>query len=66
MKLGGNTKFDAYITKFKHWDEAVNPETAYSAYMEGNGQGVSNFMSNYGLDVLVKKDDVEQSKFTLF
>lgn len=66
MKLGGTTRFDAYITKFKHWDEATNPETAYSAYIEGNGQGVQNFMANYGLDVLVKKDDVEQSKFTLF
>ena len=55
MKLGGTTRFDAYITKFKHWDEATNPETAYSAYMEGNGQGVQNFMANYGLDVLVKK-----------
>jgi hypothetical protein len=66
MKLGGTSRFDAYVTKFKHWDDAISPEIAYSNYMEGNGEGLKNFLSNYGLDVLIKKDNVEQSKFTLF
>ena len=30
MKLGGNSRWDAYVTKFKHWSGPVNPETAHS------------------------------------
>ena len=67
MKLGGSSRYDAYITKFKHWPSAVNPETAWATYMEGNGQSsFKNWMSSYGLDVLLKKDNVEQTKFSLF
>jgi hypothetical protein len=67
MKLGGTTRYDAYITKFKHWSSSVNPETAWTTYMEGNGQSTfKNWMSSYGLDVLLKKDNVEQTKFSLF
>jgi hypothetical protein len=67
MKLGGTTRYDAYITKFKHWPSSVNPETAWTTYMEGNGQSTfKNWMSSYGLDVLLKKDNVEQTKFSLF
>jgi|UniRef100_A0A6C0IN50 hypothetical protein len=67
MKLGGNTRFDAYVSRFKHWSSSINPETAWTAYMNGNGQGVmKNWFSAYGLDVLVKKDNIEQTKFSLF
>lgn len=67
MKLGGSSRYDAYITKFKHWPSSVNPETAWTTYMEGNGQSTfKNWMSSYGLDVLLKKDNVEQTKFSLF
>lgn len=67
MKLGGTTRYDAYVTKFKHWPSSVNPETAWTTYMEGNGQSTfKNWMSSYGLDVLLKKDNVEQTKFSLF
>lgn len=67
MKLGGGTRFDAYVSRFKHWSSAINPETAWATYMQGNGQGaMKNMLSAYGLDVLIKKDNVEQTKLSLF
>ncbi len=67
MKVGGSSRFDAYVSRFKHWSSSINPETAWSTYMQGNGQSsFKNWMSTYGLDILVKKDNLEQTKFTLF
>lgn len=67
IELGGENRWDAYVTKFKHWSGPVNPETAHSEYLSGNGQSsFRNFFSRYGLDILIKKDDVEQTKLSIF
>lgn len=67
MKLGGGSRWDAYASKFKHWSGPVNPEEAHSTYLEGNGQSsFNNYFSRYGLDILIKKDDVEQTKLSIF
>lgn len=67
ITLGGGITWDAYVTKFKHWSGPVNPETAHSEYLSGNGQSsFRNFFSRYGLDILIKKDDVEQTKLSIF
>ena len=67
INLGDEDTWDAYVTKFKHWSGPVNPETAHSEYLSGNGQSsFRNFFSRYGLDILIKKDDVEQTKLSIF
>jgi hypothetical protein len=67
MYLAKSTKYDAYVARFKHWSSPINPETAWSTYMQGNGQSTfKNWLSAYGLDILIKKDNVEQTKMTLF
>jgi hypothetical protein len=67
MILGGETTFDAYISKFQHWDKPTDPQTAWNTYNEGNGQGsMKNFVSSYGIDLSILKDNVEQSKYKIF
>uniref|UniRef100_A0A6C0J0P9 LamG-like jellyroll fold domain-containing protein n=1 Tax=viral metagenome TaxID=1070528 RepID=A0A6C0J0P9_9ZZZZ len=67
MNLGGGTTFDAYISKFQHWDKPVDPQTVWDTYNEGNGQGnMTNFVSSYGIDLSILKDNVEQSKYKIF
>lgn len=67
MVLGGGTEFDAYISKFQHWDKPVDPQTVWDTYNEGNGQGnMKNFVSSYGIDLSILKDNVEQSKYKIF
>jgi hypothetical protein len=67
MKLGGSTRFDAFVSRFKHWSSSINPEIAWSTYMQGNGQGsFKSWLSAYGLDILIMKDNTEYSKLTLF
>jgi hypothetical protein len=67
MKLGGTTRFDAFVSRFKHWSSSINPEIAWSTYMQGNGQGAfKSWLSSYGLDLLVMKDNTSYSKLTLF
>ena len=56
--------FDGYITKFKRWAEPLNPQKVYDLYMEGNGR--SGILPAYGVDLSLFKDNIEQSKFTLF
>lgn len=66
MIIGGGTTFDAYISKFQHWAEPVDPQTVWSEYMGGNGQGgITSAMSSYGINLSIIKDNIEQSKYSL-
>jgi hypothetical protein len=60
--------FDAYVSKFKRWDSGpVDPQTAWSAYMEGNGTNpILGALGNYGASISVLKNNVENSKLVLF
>jgi len=61
------TSFDAYAAMFKRWTGPVDPQTAWSNYMEGNGgNSLSKTLSSYGINVAILKDNVVQSKFALF
>lgn len=65
LQLGGSA-WDAYVARVKHWSNPVNPEEVWSTYMDGNGQGaVGSWLSKYGLDILIKKDNMEHRKLTL-
>ena len=70
MLLGGATpptNYDAYIAKFKHWSSPLDPQTVWAEYKEGNGQSsMKNYISSYGVDLTIIKDNVEQSKYSLF
>jgi hypothetical protein len=64
---GGDTKYDAYIAKFHHWSSPLDPQTVWSTYSEGNGQSsMNNYISSYGIDLSILKDNVEQSKYSIF
>ena len=67
MAIGGVTKFDAYIAKFHHWSSPLDPQTVWSTYKEGNGQSsMGNYISSYGIDLSILKDNVEESKYSIF
>jgi hypothetical protein len=67
MAIGGGTKFDAYIAKFHHWSSPLDPQTVWSTYKEGNGQSsMGNYISSYGIDLSILKDNVEESKYSIF
>lgn len=59
------TAFDAYVAKFKRWIYPINPQTAYSEYMKGNGQGWPG-MPNFGLDMKIMKDNELYKEVTVF
>ena len=66
MVIGGGTNFDAYIAKFNHWSSPLNPQSVWSTYKEGNGQSsMNNYISAYGIDLSILKDNVEQSKYSI-
>jgi hypothetical protein len=66
MIVGGGTNYDAYIAKFNHWALPLDPQTVWSTYSEGNGQsGMNNYISSYGIDLSILKNNVEQSKYSL-
>lgn len=58
--------FKAYAAQFQRWTSPMDPQTAWTNYMSGNGgSGLNKMFSSYGIDVTFKKDDVEQNKFKL-
>jgi hypothetical protein len=68
--MNGNTfkPWDAYITKFKQWSSApIDPQTAWNYYMDGNGSNpIASYLGNYGASIQIMKNNVENSKLTLF
>lgn len=59
--------FDAYLANFQNWKSAIDPQTAWKNYMSGNGgTAINNMFKSYGLDFSLKKDNVEQYKFSVF
>jgi hypothetical protein len=60
------TSFDAYVAMFKRWTGPIDPQTAWSTYMAGNGgNSLTKTLSSYGVNVAILKDNVVQSKFAL-
>lgn len=58
--------WDAHVSKFQHWTEPIDPQTVWTEYMDGNGQGnVTNFASSYGIDLSILKDNVKQSTYKI-
>jgi len=60
--------WDAYVSKFQQWSSGpVDPQTAWSYYMDGNGSNiVSSTLGNYGINVQLLKNNVENSKLQVF
>jgi len=58
--------FNAHLAKFQRMTSPVDPQTAWSNYMAGNGgNSLRKMFSSYGVDVSFKKDNVEQQKFSI-
>jgi hypothetical protein len=59
--------FDAYVTQFTRWDTPVDPQLAWSIYINGNGQsGWLSSFSTFGATLSILKNNIEYSKLTLF
>jgi hypothetical protein len=64
---GENNGLDALIAGFTRTSTSVNPQDVWSSYLAGNGgNSLSKTFSSYGIQVDLVKDNVTQSKFTLF
>jgi hypothetical protein len=60
-------QFDAYVSLFNRWDSGpVDPQTAWSEYMKGNGTSILGALGNYGANITVLKNNIENSKLVLF
>jgi hypothetical protein len=64
VKLGNG--FDAYIAGLTNWSGPLGPQEAWDNYMKGNGSPLSKYLNAYSVNLSITKDNVEQSKYTLF
>lgn len=62
----GGTPWDASVAKFIRWTTPVDPQTAWSYYLSGNGSSMTKSWSSYGANLSILKDNVLSSKITLF
>ena len=55
------------LAKFTRTTKATDPQTAWDKYSAGNGENqFSKYLGTLGMDVSLKKDNIEYSKFNLF
>ena len=55
------------LAKFKRTSGPISPQTAWDKYSAGNGTNqFSKYLGTLGMDVSLKKDNVEYSKINLF
>jgi hypothetical protein len=64
VKLG--TGWDAYVAGFQNWSGPVGPQEVWDSYIAGNGSVLAQYFSSYGMTLSVTKNNVEQSKYTIF
>jgi hypothetical protein len=60
------TGWDAYVAGFQNWSGPVGPQEVWDAYIAGNGSVLAQYFSSYGMTLSVTKNNVEQSKYTIF
>jgi hypothetical protein len=55
------------LAKLTRTTKATDPQTAWDKYSAGNGENqFSKYLGTLGMDVSLKKDNIEYSKFNLF
>ena len=55
------------LAKLTRTTKATDPQTAWNKYSAGNGDSqLSKYLGTLGMDVSLKKDNIEYSKFNLF
>lgn len=65
IKFGTDVK--GYLAKLERYTEPMDPGTAWSKYMEGNGGNYfSRLLSSYGARFTLTKDELDMKQFTLF
>jgi len=58
------SSYNGSAARIKQWPHPLNPEQVYTEYMRGSGQ--EPMFANYGMDVSLLRDNVEQVKVSLF
>lgn len=56
--------WDCYVAGFQNWSGPIGPQEAWDTYLKGHGNSVSQFFSQYGVNVAVTKDNVVQSTYS--
>jgi len=60
-------KCKGHVAKFERIPQPMDPSTAWTKYMQGNGGSYfSKMLSSYGATVTLTKDDLDLRQFTLF
>lgn len=64
ISLGNSSPLDILLSKFSRWTSPMDPKTAWSKYMDGNG--VSSALPNYGMKLTVMKDGIDAKQIKFF
>ena len=57
--------FDGWTSQFQYFPTAINPQEAWNIYSAGYSGGLSNWFSNYQLQVAILENGNEKSSFTI-
>jgi len=57
--------WDCYIAGFQNWNGPIGPQQAWDTYLSGQGNALTRFFSQYSVNIAVKKDNVQQSSYTM-
>lgn len=56
--------WDCYVAGFQNWSGPIGPQEAWDSYLSGHGNSVSQFFSQYGVNIQVTKDNVVKKSYS--
>jgi hypothetical protein len=66
LVLGKANAGDIFMAKVRGWEVPMDPQTAWSSYLDGNGMSTKTTLPNYNVQMSILEDNVEKTQFKLF
>lgn len=58
--------YDAVLTYLQRWSYALDPQTVWNSYMNGNGSSLLSQVNPYHASLQISKNNVVQNSYTIF
>lgn len=66
LVLGRDNAGSIFMAKVRGWEVPMDPQTAWSSYLDGNGMSSKSNIPNYNVQMSILEDNIEKTKFKMF
>lgn len=66
LVLGKTNAGNIFMAKVRGWEVPMDPQTAWSSYLDGNGMSTKSKIPTYNVQMSILEDNVEKTQFKMF